>query len=167
MIPLSVPNISGNEWKYIKECLDTNWVSSLGSYVTMFEKRVAYFCNVDHAVATSSGTTALHINLLLAGVQRNDLVVLPNITFVAPANAIKYASADPILIDINGATWQMDVDLLWEFLRKNTSMKNGICVHKGSGRRVTAILPVHVLGNLCEMDHLLQLAEEFHLVVVE
>src|SRR5450755_3442700 len=116
MIPLSVPNLAGNEWKYIKDCLDTNWVSSVGSYVTLFEKKVAEFCHVKYAIATSNGTAALHLSLMLAGVTRDDLVIVPNITFVAPVNTIKYIGADPILIDIEEGTWQMDLKLLNRFL---------------------------------------------------
>src|SRR5688572_29188680 len=112
MIPLSVPNLSGNEWKYIKDCLDTNWISSVGSYVTLFENKVAEFCGVKKAIATSNGTSALHISLILAGVDRNDLVLIPNITFVAPTNVIKYTGADPVLIDVDEETWQIDLDLL-------------------------------------------------------
>src|SRR4029077_7473235 len=128
MIPLSVPNLSGNEWKYIKECLDTNWVSSVGSYVSLFENKVAEFCGVKKAVATSSGTSALHMSLILAGVKRNDLVVLPNITFVAPANAIKYLGADPILIDVDADTWQIDLNILSGFLERESSIVNGQCI---------------------------------------
>src|ERR1044071_2940519 len=112
MIPLSVPNISGNEWKYVKECLDTNWISSVGNYVTLFENKVAEFCGSKSAVATSNGTVALHLSLILSGVEKNDLVILPNITFVAPANAIKYIGAEPVLIDVDVNTWQIDLNLL-------------------------------------------------------
>lgn len=167
MIPLSVPNLSGNEWKYIKECLDTNWVSSVGSYVTLFEKKAAEFCGVKHAVATSNGTAALHISLLLAGVQRDELVLAPNITFVAPLNAIKYLGADPVLIDVDEHTWQMDLSLLKDFLEKETFLSGGVCIHKETGKRVAAIMPVHVLGNMCDMDTLLRIAAEYRLAIVE
>jgi len=96
-----VPNLAGNEWKYVKECLDTNWVSSVGTYVNQFEKTVAEFCGVPHAIAISNGTSALHICLIMAGVTRNDLVIVPNITFVASANSITYTGADPVLIDVD------------------------------------------------------------------
>lgn len=167
MIPLSVPNLSGNEWKYIKECLDTNWVSSVGSYVSLFEKKVAEFCGVRHAIATSNGTAALHVSLLLAGVRQDELVLAPNITFVAPLNAIKYIGANPILIDIDESTWQMDLSLLKAFLEKETSLSGNKCIHKGTGKRIAAIMPVHVLGNMCDMDHLGQIAAEYHLDIVE
>src|ERR1044071_7868343 len=98
MISLSVPNISGNEWKYIKECLDTNWVSSVGSYVDKFEQSVADFTGAKYAVSTVNGTADLHISLLLAGVQTGGYVIARNITFIASINSIKYAGADPILM---------------------------------------------------------------------
>jgi len=167
MIPLSVPNLSGNEWKYIKECLDTNWVSSVGSYVNLFEKTVADFCDVKAAIAISNGTLALHISLLLSGIQQSDLVILPNITFVAPANVIKYLGADPVLIDVDEITWQIDLDILENFLVTQTIIKEQQTIHKETGRRVAAILPVHVLGNICDMDRLLGLAEKYQLVIVE
>src|SRR5689334_19741552 len=111
MLLLSAPNISGNEWKYIKDCLDTNWVSSVGSYVDRFEKMTAEFAGAKYAVATSSGTTALHISLLLLGIQKDDLVIAPNVTFIASINAIKYTGANPVLIDVDPETWQMDLNL--------------------------------------------------------
>lgn len=167
MIPLSVPNLSGNEWKYIKDCLDTNWVSSVGSYVTLFEKQVAAYCGVKYAVATASGTAALHVSLVLAGVQQDELVLVPDITFVATVNAIRYTGADPVLIDVDAKSWEMDLDLVDNFLSRETSMSEGLCVHRGSGRIVRAILPVHVLGNMCAMDRLMELASRYNLVVVE
>ena len=167
MIALSEPNLSGNEWKYIKECLDTNWVSSVGSYVTLFEKKVAEFCGVNHAIATCNGTSALHIALMLAGVTNNDLVIAPNITFVASINSIKYCGADPILMDIDASSWQMDLDLLEEFLHKETALHNSRCIFKKNNRIIKAIMPVHVLGNICDMDRLMDLANKYHLQVIE
>lgn len=167
MIPLSVPNLCGNEWKYIRDCLDTKWVSSVGSYVTLFESRVAEFCGVKCAIATSNGTSALHISLLLSGVKPGDLVIIPNVTFVAPTNVIKYVGADPVLIDVDEQTWQMDLNLLENFLSTETELIQSDCIHTASGRRISAVLPVHVLGNICDMDRLLQLASQYCLAVVE
>lgn len=167
MIPLSVPNLAGNEWAYIKNCLDTNWVSSVGSYVNDFEKITATYTGAKYAVATSNGTTAIHLSLLLAGIQAGDLVIAPNITFVASINAIKYTGADPVLIDIDSHTWQMDLDLLEDFLINHTQMQGGSCIHKTSGRVVRGILPVHVLGNMCDMHRLMALANRYALLVVE
>src|SRR6186997_2725210 len=159
MLLLSGPNISGNEWKYVKDCLDTGWVSSVGAYVDKFEKMTAEFAGAKYAVATSSGTTALHICLILNGIERGDYVIAPNVTFVASINSIKYTGADPILIDVDPETWQMDLDLLEEFLVSETLIRNDVCIYKNNGRSIKAIMPVHVLGNMCDMDRLLQLAE--------
>ena len=111
MTLLSGPNISGNEWKYVKDCLDTAWVSSVGQYVNQFEEMMAAFTGCKYAVATSCGTTALHISLILAGIKANDLVIVPNITFVASLNSISYTGASPILMDVDEDTWQMDLNL--------------------------------------------------------
>ena len=167
MLLLSAPNIAGNEWKYVQECLDTGWVSSVGSYVTRFENVLAEFSSCKYAVATSNGTTALHIALLLAGVKKNDYVIAPNVTFVASINAIKYTGADPVLLDVDAQTWQMDLDLLEEFLEKETDRRNGELFYIKDGRTIRCLMPVHVLGNLCDMDRLKELAERFHLVMVE
>lgn len=167
MLLLSGPNISGNEWKYVKECLDTGWVSSVGSYVDQFEKMNASFAGSKYAVATSSGTTALHICLLLNNIGAGDYVIAPNITFIASINSIKYTNADPILIDVDKDTWQMDLNLLEEFLNKETIQVNGVCTHKESKRPIKAIMPVHVLGNICDMDRLMKIASEHNLLVIE
>ena len=167
MLLLSGPNMAGNEWKYIKDCLDTGWVSSVGAYVDQFEKMSAEFAGTKYAVATSSGTTALHICLVLMGVDRDDYVITPNITFIATCNAIKYTGADPILIDADPNNWQMDIDLLEEFLTNETEQRNGHCFHKKDNRRIPIIMPVHVLGNMGDMDRLMELAKQHNLVVIE
>jgi perosamine synthetase len=167
MMLLSGPNIAGNEWKYVKDCLDTAWVSSVGSYVTQFENMVAAFAGCKYGVATSNGTSALHISLQLAGVQNGDYVIAPNLTFIASINSIKYCNADPILMDVDRNTWQMDVDLLEDFLATQTAQQNKQLIYKANGRRIAAIMPVHVLGNICDMEKLMQLAEKYQLPVVE
>jgi perosamine synthetase len=167
MIPLSVPNLAGNEWQYIKDCLDTNWVSSVGSYVTKFEQVFADFTGSKYAIATSNGTAALHISLLLAGVQQHDLVIVPNITFVATANAVKYTGANPILMDIDTETWQMDLGLLENFLKEKCEIRQNFCYHLASQKIIKAIMPVHVLGNMCDMEKLLTIANQYHLKIVE
>ncbi len=167
MLLLSGPNISGNEWKYVKDCLDTGWVSSIGAYVEKFEKMTAEFAGSKYAVATSSGTTALHICLILNGIEGGDYVIAPNLTFVASINAIKYTNADPILIDVDDHTWQMDLDLLEKFLSEETEIKNGKSVYKRDGRKIKAIMPVHVLGNMCDMDRLLAISKKYNLIVIE
>jgi perosamine synthetase len=167
LIPLSVPNIAGNEWKYVKDCLDTGWISSVGAYVTQFEQMVAQFAGAKYGVATVNGTAALHISLLLSGVRPDDYVILPNLTFVASANAIKYVGAEPILIDADPDYWQMDLDLLEEFLENETDEKNGELIYIQDGRRIAAIMPVHILGNMCDMDRFESIISKYPLPVVE
>jgi len=167
MTLLSGPNISGNEWKYVKDCLDTGWVSSVGSYVNRFEELMAEYTGCKYAVATSSGTTALHIALLLAGVTKDDYVIVPNITFVASLNSISYTGASPILIDIDEKSWQMDLSLLEDYLQKNTLIEGEQCVRKEDKRVIRAIMPVHVLGNMTDMARLLRITEKFKLAIVE
>ncbi|MEI7965256.1 MAG: LegC family aminotransferase [Chitinophagaceae bacterium] len=167
MLLLSGPNMAGNEWKYVKDCLDTGWVSSVGAYVDQFEKMTAAFAGTRYAVATSSGTTALHICLLMTGVGAQDYVIAPNITFIATCNAIKYTGADPILIDTDAGSWQMDLNLLQSFLENETEQRNGFCHLKKDGRRIPVLMPVHVLGNICDMDRLMALAATHHLTVIE
>lgn len=167
MLLLSGPNMCGNEWKYVKDCLDTGWVSSVGAYVDQFEKMSAEFAGTKYAVATSSGTTALHICLLMMGVDHNDYVITPNITFIATCNSIKYTGANPIFIDTDENTWQMDLNLLQEFLETETEQRDNVCHYKKDGKRIPAIMPVHVLGNICDMDRLMALAAKHNLVVIE
>jgi aminotransferase in exopolysaccharide biosynthesis len=167
MILLSGPNISGNEWKYVKECLDTAWVSSVGAYVNKFEEMMAEFTGTKYAVATSSGTTALHISLMLAGVKRDDYVIVPNLTFIASVNSINYTGASPILMDVDENTWQMNAALLESFLQKQTEVINNECVFKKDKRVIRAIMPVHVLGNMMDMDKLISISQKFNLKIIE
>ena len=176
MIPLSLPNISGNEWKYVKDCLDTGWISSVGSYVTDFENALAGFVGAKYGVAAMNGTAAIHLALQLVGVESGDLVIVPNITFIASCNAVSYTGAKPLLIDVDPFTWQMDLDLLEAWLEENTYIiesqpftpEESIRSHlKTSGQRIGALLPVHVLGNMCNMERLMSIAEKYHISVVE
>ena len=167
MLLLSGPNIAGNEWKYVKDCLDTGWVSSVGAYVNQFENMVAEFAGCKYGVATSNGTAALQVALQLANVQRDDYVIVPNVTFIASVNSIKYSGANPILIDVDPQTWQMDLNLLKDFLENETGQKNDQCVYLKNDRVIKCIMPVHVLGNVCDMDRLMKLADEYNLAIVE
>jgi len=167
-ILLSVPNISGNESKYVKECLETGWISSAGGYVDKFERMVAEFTGVKYAIATMNGTAALHIALLLAGVKPKDYVIVSNMTFVASANSIKYTGADPILIDADPETWQMDLDLLDEFLENKTSINsNGERILISDGRCVKTIMPVHIQGNIFDVDRFMMICEKYNMSFVE
>lgn len=166
-IPLSVPCLAGNEWEYVKECLDTGWVSSAGPFVSRFENEIARTLGVNHAVATSCGTAALHLALLVSGVEADQEVLVPAVTFIASANAVRYLGAWPTFLDIDSRTWQLDVTALESFLRDACHQTVDGLVNTETGRRVSAVMPVHLLGHPCDMDRILQLAEEFGLLVVE
>ena len=167
MISLTDAVIAGNEWKYVKNCLDTTWISAAGKYVGQFEQMVAEFAGTKYGIACMNGTAGLHLCQEMIGVSQNDYVITPNITFIATLNSIKYTGASPILIDVYPDTWQMDVGLLKRFLEKDTEVRNGECFLKKDNRRIKAIMPVHVLGNMTEMDEILELANTFQLEVVE
>lgn len=167
MIPLSVPQLEGNEWKYVKDCLDTGWISSAGSYVNQFEQMVADYVGAKYGIACMNGTVGLHIAQILSGVEQGDHVITPNITFIATLNAIKYTGADPILIDVNASNWQMDLDLLEDFLANNTKSVEGQTILNSTNRPVKAIMPVHVLGNIGDVDKLVSIAEKYNLIILE
>lgn len=166
-IPLAVPHLGGNEWAYVKECLDTNWVSSVGSFVERFEAMVAAALEVPHAVATVNGTSALHIALKLAGVEAGDEVVVSDLTFIAPANAVRYLGAWPTFVDAEPKHWQMDPQKLSDFLRRDCAYAGGRLRNRHTGRRVAAIVPVHILGHPCDLDPILGEASRFGIPVVE
>ncbi len=167
MIPLSVPHLAGNEWKYVKDCLDTGWISSVGSYVNRFEEEVAKFSGAAYGVACVNGTNGLHIALMLCGVKQGDYVIVPNITFVASVNAIRYCNADPILIDVDAKNWQIDLDVIENFLNNETVVQGENLVYKKNGRRIAAMLAVHVLGNVTDLDRLVSICKKYNLVLVE
>jgi perosamine synthetase len=167
MVPLCVPVLGEREWLYLKECLDTNWVSSAGPFVDRFERTVAGYVGAHHAVAAVSGTAALHIALLVAGVQPDDEVLVSTLTFIAPANAIRYVGAWPVFIDAEPEFWQMDPDKLRDFLHKECVRRGGAVHNRATGRRIRAILPVHILGHPCDVDPLADLARQFDLAIIE
>jgi len=165
-IPLSVPNISGNAWKYVKECLDTGWVSAAGKYVETFEQKICGYTKAEHAVAVSNGTVGLYISLQLCGVERGDEVVVPALTFIAPVNAVRYLGAEPVFMDCDDFM-NLDPVKLEEFLRSGCKAGKGGVVNKRTGRRVKAILPVHIFGNPCDMAAIMRLARKYGLKVIE
>jgi perosamine synthetase len=166
-IPLSEPHIAGNAWTYVRECLDSGWVSSAGSFVDRFEREAADRVGVKHAVAVTSGTAALHVALLVAGVRRDDEVLVSDLTFIAPANAVRYVDAWPVFVDAEPDHWQMDVSLAASFLREQCRQEGGELRNRTTGRRVSAVMPVHILGHPVDMDPLRQVAAEFGLTVIE
>jgi perosamine synthetase len=166
-VPLSVPEIRGNEWEYVKECLDTGWVSSVGSYVERFERMVAAQAGTEYAVATVNGTSALHISLLVAGVRPDDEVLVSTLTFIAPVNAIRYAGAWPVFIDAEPTYWQMDPSRVLDFVEHQCEWSNGELRNRKTGRRVSAIIPVHILGHPVDIEPILTIARKYNLKVVE
>ena len=166
-IPLFSPQICGNEWKYVKDCLDTTWVSSVGAYVERFERLVAERAGVNYAVATVNGTAALHMALAAAGVRRDDEVLVSTLTFIASANAVRYVGAWPVFIDAEPRHWQMDPGLVESFLSRNCVRTGDDLMNRRSGRRVSGIMPVHVLGHPVDLDPLLQLGKQFGLPIIE
>lgn len=166
-IPLCAPEIRGNEWLYVKECLDTNWVSSVGPYVDAFEAAFARYLGVQHAIAVCNGTSALHIALILAGVRPGDEVLVSSLSFIAPANAIRYVGAIPRFIDCEPTYWQIDVVALERFLDEDCRPDRRTLYNRETGRRIGAILPVHILGHPCDMAPIMRIADRYDIPIIE
>lgn len=166
MISLAMPNLTGNEKKYLDDCIDTTFVSSVGQYVTKFESMVAEATGSKFAVATSSGTTGLHAALTATGVKHGDLVIIPTFTFIASANSIAHCGAEPWLMDIDPSTWCIDADLVRVEIEKNCEKQNGVLVHKPTGKRVAALMPVYTLGNMPDMKVMRHIADEYGIPLV-
>lgn len=166
-IPLCEPHLGGREWDYVKDCLDSGWVSSVGAYVDRFESMLADYTGTGHAVACVNGTSAIHIALLVSGVMPGDEVLIPTLTFIAPVNAIRYAGAWPVLLDVESSHWQLDISKVAHFLEQNCEIRDGMPWNRQTGRRVSAIIPVHILGHPVDMMALLAVAEKFGLKVIE
>jgi perosamine synthetase len=171
MIPLSAPSFAGNEWRYIKSCLDTGWVSSAGEYVNEFERQIAEYTGVAYAVACVNGTSALQLSLRLAGVRPEEEVIVPTLTFIAPVNAIRYNGATPVFMDCD-EYYNLDAEKTIEFILNETECQekddgSRISINKHSGKRIAAIVPVHVWGNAVNLDTLIPLCEERGIAVVE
>jgi perosamine synthetase len=166
-VALHEPVFAGNEWQYVKECLDTGWVSSVGKFVDRFEADLAAYTGAKHAVAVVNGTAALHIALKLARVQSGDEVLVPALTFVATANAVAYCGATPHFVDSEERTVGMAAQALREYLRSSTEMRDGRCVNRNTGRVIRALVPMHTFGHPVDIDGLLAIARDFQLALVE
>jgi perosamine synthetase len=166
-IPLAAPELGGREWELVKECLDSGWVSSAGPFVERFEESVAAYVGVPSAVATVNGTAALHIALLLAGVAPGDEVIMPTLTFIAPANAVRYAGAIPVFIDCDPEYLQIDPEKLAHFVEHSCVWRDGALVNSMTGRRVKAILAVHVFGHPVDLEPVVEIAKSRDLVLIE
>lgn len=166
MIPLSVPNLKGKELHYVKKCIDTNWVSSAGSFVGEFEAAICRYVKAKYAVACVNGTSGLHIALKLCGVGRGDEVIVPTLTFIAPVNAVKYLGAEPVFMDCDN---YMNIDCikLREFCVNECKMTTPGLRNKKTGRIVKAVVPVHIFGNPCDMAEIMKIARQYRLRVIE
>lgn len=166
-IPLHEPSFIGNEWRYVKDCIDSTFVSSVGAYVDRFEIDLAKKVGSKHAIAVVNGTAALHVGLLLSGVKEGDEVLVPALTFVATGNAVRYCSAIPHFVDSCEDTLGINVDKLRVYLSKNTFMVNSQCVNKSTGRVIRAIIPMHTFGHPVDIEGVMKVANEFGIAVVE
>lgn len=166
-ISLHEPSFAGAEWTYVKECLDTGWVSSVGKFVDRFEEDLAAYTGVKRAVAVVNGTAALHISLLLAGVKADDEVLVPALTFIATANAVSYCGAVPHFIDSDEATLGVDPLKLAEYLGNVTEMRADGCYNLQTGRRIKAVVPMHTFGHPVDLDPLLEVCQRFNITLIE
>jgi perosamine synthetase len=166
-VALHEPRFQGNEWAYLKECLDSTFVSSVGKFVDRFEVDLAAYTGARHAVAVVNGTAALHVALKLAGVCPGDEVLLPALTFVATANAVAYCDATPHFVDIAEDTLGVDPQALRAYLSRVAELRGGLCVHRATGRVIRALLPMHTFGHPVDIEGVMALAHDFHLVLVE
>ncbi|MBM22965.1 MAG: aminotransferase DegT [Gammaproteobacteria bacterium] len=165
-IALSEPFIFGQEYKYIKECLDTGWVSSSGRFVDLFEEKIASYTGAKYAIACSSATSALFISLKILGVKRDEEVIVPTLTFIAPVNTIKYLGAEPIFMD-SDEFCNIDVNKTIEFIENETEFKNNFSYNKTTGKIIRAILPVHVFGNAVDLERLQNICYERKILILE
>jgi len=167
MVSLHEPQFSGNEWAYVKECLDTGWVSSVGAYVDRFERELAAFTGISRAVAVVNGTAALHICLKLVGVAAGDEVLIPTLTFVATANAVSYCGAIPHFVDSEIKTLSMDPRKLDDYLKNIAEIRKDCCYNKQTNRRIAAVVPMHTFGHPVDIDLLLDVCNRYRIALVE
>ena len=166
-IALHEPNFIGNEWQYVKECIDTGWVSSVGKYVDQFEQKLVEFTGAKFAIATSSGTAALHICYLLAGVEVGDEVLTPTLTFVGTTNAINYCGAIPHFVDTEEKALGINAAVLDEYLSEISEQKNNICINKETQRPIRALCVMHTLGHPVDLDVLEKVCQKYNIAMLE
>lgn len=165
-IPLSVPNLKGNELKYVSDAIQTEWVSTAGPYVNEFEEAIARYVKAVGAVSCQNGTSGLHISLLLMGVSAGDAVIVPTLTFIAAVNPVKYIGASPIFMDCDDSMC-MDPFKLQKFCEEECDFINNQLVEKKTGKHIKAIVVVHVFGNMADMVSIMEIAYKYNLKVVE
>lgn len=167
LVKLHEPSFDGNEWIYLKECLDSTYVSSVGKFVDQFESSLAAYTGAKYVISTVNGTAALQIALKLAGVKSGEEVLLPALTFIATANAISYLGSIPHFVDSEETTLGIDVVKLREYLSTNTEEQSGLCINKSTKRVIRALVPMHTFGHPSDLEQLVSLARDFNLVLVE
>lgn len=167
VIPLHEPIFIGNEKKYVNECIDSTFVSSVGKFVDTFEKEFAKYVGSFYAVATVNGTAALHIALLIAGVKSGDEVITQPVTFVATCNAISYCGAKPVFVDVDLDTMGMSPESLNDFLANNCELSANGCLNRKTGKVVKACVPMHTFGHPCKIDEIKEICDRWHIILVE
>lgn len=166
-IPLHEPKFIGNEKKYLNKCIDTSYVSSVGKYVSELEKKIAKYTGAKFAIATTNGTAALHISLLLAGLEENDEVITQSLNFIASCNAINYCKAKPIFIDVDKDTMGLSPSALKSFLKKNTIIKDRKCINKKTKKIIKACVPMHSYGHPCRIEEIKKILHKYHIFLIE
>ncbi|MBV1883759.1 MAG: LegC family aminotransferase [Pseudomonadales bacterium] len=166
-LSLHEPFFKGNEQRYVADCISSGWVSSVGRYVDDFESALGEVCGTGDAVATVNGTAALHICLLLAGVKPGDEVLMPTLTFVATANAVRYAGAEPHFCDSQRGGIGIDIPRLDEYLRDSCKIKNGVCINSRTQRAIRALIVMHTFGHIQQWELVSELAKKYNLIVIE
>jgi len=166
-VALHEPHFGGNEWLYVKECLDSTYVSSVGKFVDRFEAELAAYTGAKYAVAVVNGTAALHVAMRLAGVVSGDEVLIPSLTFVATANAVTYCGAIPHFVDSEERTLGLDPHALRDYLRSAAEIRSGLCVNRATGRVIRSLVPMHAYGHPIDIEGALGIAQDFHLALIE
>jgi len=166
-IPLHAPKFLGNEKRYLNECVDSTFVSSVGEFVNRFEKEIQNYTGASFAIATSSGTSALHVTLHAIGVKKGDEVITQSLSFIATSNAISYCGASPIFLDIDKNTYGLSAKFLEKFLENNCEIINSTCKNKKTGKTIKACVPMHTFGHPCEIAKIKTICDKYHITLIE
>ena len=166
-VPLHEPKFIGNEKKYLKQCIDTSFVSSVGKFVDKLEKKIAKYTRAKYVIATTNGTSAIHISLILAGVDSNHEVITQPLNFIASCNAISYCNASPIFVDVDKDTMGLSPYALEDFLKKNTIIKNKKCINKKTKKIIKACIPTHTYGHSCRIDQIKKILNKYYIFLIE
>jgi aminotransferase in exopolysaccharide biosynthesis len=167
VIPLHTPKFAGNEKKYLNECIDSTYVSSVGKFVDRFEEMMEEYTGAKKAVVCVNGTNALHMAMMLAGVEKDDEVITQSLTFIATCNAISYIGAHPVFIDVDRDTMGLSPSAMREWLNENAEVKGRICYNKKTGRKIKACIPMHTFGHPVHLDELVEVCERYHIELIE